>query len=239
MSANNKIWNNAGCIVVAIFLFVGIIFTTIGVGVTMSGQNFRKTAKETEGTIVDFKRSSSDDSPTVYVKYNANGRDYVSTISYYSSSMKYGDKLTIYYQTSNPLSIQYPDGDKIATLIFTPLGILFILISIFLIVRSRISKSRDKTLLQHGDQLITTISEVVKNTSLEMNGRNPYVVHSVYKAPDGTVHEFKSRNLWCKRSELPDEGTVPVYVSGLNYDKYMMDTDNIKPADNQQENPNS
>lgn len=239
MSTKNKSRNKIGCIVVALFLFVETIFTIISLGLIISGQNFRKTAKETQGTIVDFKRTSSDDSPTVYLKYNADGRDYVSTINYYSSSIKYGDKLTIYYQPANPLSIQTSDGDKFIMMIFLPIGILFILFGIFLIIRNISSKSRDKYLLQHGDRLITTISEVVKNTGLEVNSRNPYVVYSVYKAPDGTVHEFKSRNLFCNRNELPDEGTVPVYVEGLNYKKYLMDVDNIKPADNQQESSNT
>lgn len=234
MIKQNKKANFFGWMVGGIFLFIGLLFTIISVGSLLVGQNFRKTAKETQGTIVDFKRTSSDDSPTVYVRYNVDGRDYVNTINYYSSSMHYGDTLTIFYQPANPLSIQCKEGDMFLQFVFMPIGIIFMLVGVFFGVQRHISNLRDKHLLQHGDRLLATISEVVENTSTTMNGRHPYIVHCYYKAPNGAVYDFKSRSLWCKRYELPDAGTVPVYVSGLNYKKYVVDVNNIEPADNQQ-----
>lgn len=75
------------------------------------------------------------------------------------------------------------------------------------------------------------IDDVMLNTSINMNGRNPYVMYCHYKAPDGTVHEFKSRSLWCARYDLPQKGKVPVYVEGLNYKKYVVDVEHAEPEE--------
>lgn len=213
-----------------VFTLIGIIFMTAGILISIYSAKFYETAKPAEATIIDFKRSSSDDSQTVVVRYNAGGRHLVSNLGYYSHSMHMGDRLTIYYQPDNPLNISCKEGDRM-WLLFIPFGFVFFALGTAYFFYKVFSARRNKWLLKHGDRIMAEIGEVTLNTSLNMNGQHPYVLHCYYKAPDGTTYNFDSQSLWRRRHEIPEKGKVPVYVSGRDYKKYVVDVDHAVPQE--------
>lgn len=211
-----------------VFSFIGLIFMLAGILISSHSAKFYETAKPAEATIIDFKRTSSDDSPTVVVQYNAGGKRNVSNLGYYASSMHIGDRLTIYYQPGNPLNISCKEGDNLM-LLFIPMGFIFFTIGAAYFLYKVFSARRKEWLLKHGDRIMAEIGEITLNTSLHMNGQHPYVLHCYYKAPDGTTYDFNSPALWRRRHEIPDKGKVPVYVADRNYKKYVVDVDNAVP----------
>lgn len=215
-----------------VFSLVGVIFMTVGILISIHSTKFYETARPVQATIVDFERSRSGDSDsrTAVVKYNVEGKEYVDNLGYYSSSMRYGDRLTIYYQPGNPLDISCKEGD-ILWLLFLPMGFVFFVIGAgyfsFRIFKAR----RNEWLLKHGERVMAEIGEITLNTSINMNGRHPYVLHCYYKAPDGTTYDFDSPSLWRRRHEIPEKGKVPVYVADRNFKKYVVDVDNAVPEE--------
>lgn len=118
-------------------LFV-LIF--IGIGVLLIALSFfikSCSVKEedrvyTVGVIDNITTSYStfdeDTSHTVYVRYSVDGTERVSTLGYYSSSFRIGQRLNIYYDRSDPGKIGTEGGDRTGRIIMIAVGCGFILI---------------------------------------------------------------------------------------------------------------
>jgi len=66
------------------------------------------------------------------------------------------------------------------------------------------------------------------NSTVSVNGRSPYVLECHYQDPAGTLHVFKSRNLFFDPVEL--EGRqIRVYVDHGDMDHYYVDVESVVP----------
>ena len=116
---------------IKIYPIVPLILFTITLVLLLNTYNKTKNYIESEGTIVDFYKSTYEMSVTdnaVYsispvISYNAEGKEYRFKGNYYSTSMKKGDKIKIMYNKSEPSQATIKSG-----LIFAPIivGILFV-----------------------------------------------------------------------------------------------------------------
>ena len=90
-------------------------------------------------------------------------------------------------------------------------------------------KKETQQLLENGRYILAEICEIVPNYTIRVNRKHPYVIHCKYEAIDGTVHIFKSRNLFFNPESLLKGTSVKVYTDGKNYKKYYVDIDEVLP----------
>ncbi|MGN0156529.1 MAG: hypothetical protein ACI39N_04720 [Lachnospiraceae bacterium] len=110
--------------------------------------------------------------------------------------------------------------------VFLALGILFL----FLEIRKyRISKQ----LLEDGYYVIAEIVTVERNLSVTYGSQgHPYVVKCSYEDSDGTIHIFRSRNLYAYPGQGLEGQLVRVYLNRNNhrsFKDYYVDIDEILP----------
>ncbi|MBE5996731.1 MAG: hypothetical protein E7240_05160 [Lachnospiraceae bacterium] len=87
-----------------------------------------------------------------------------------------------------------------------------------------------KKLIRDGNFVYAQICGIAQNTSVQINGRHPFVVECRYQDPfTGIVHIFKSRDLMFDPSGMILNPNVAVYVNPKNYDSYFVDIDTVLP----------
>ena len=216
--------NLFGIIFPLVFGLVGAIFTVIGIVIYINGKQFFKTALPAEAVISDFK-SGSDDSSTAIVTFRTQeGKELSAPLDYYSSGMKYGDRMTVYYSPQNPLKIKTRGGHLFGSICFAVIGVVFLCI-FFVFIGWKVRAGRKKDYLKRNGTLVQAdITDVYENMQVTMNDRHPFRISCEYKAPDGKVYTFHSGDLWYESHELPHEGKLPVYVDPRDYSRYYVDT---------------
>lgn len=112
---------------------------------------------------------------------------------------------------------------------FGGIGIVFLIIGVILLILMLKKKKDSQQLLDEGRYIIAEICEIVPNYSIRVNGKHPYVIHCKYEALDGTIHIFKSRNLFFNPESMLKGTSVKIYTDGKNYKKYYVDIDEVLP----------
>lgn len=131
----------------ALFSVVGIVMIIVAVVVQLNSNKFFKTAKEAQATIEYIDTYSEYDRTDdrmetrhdVYVSYETEDGDYYSNekLGYYTSSMKEGQAITIYYDPEKPTDIRTKAGIKLLVYVFGGLGCVFAPVGIFLLTRKQ------------------------------------------------------------------------------------------------------
>lgn len=92
-----------------IFGVVGVVMLCIIIGQLIKWNDFKKTALPAEAVITNIEtvvtRDSDGDRTTkhyVDIEYYADGKTYSGPLGYYSSGMREGDTITVYYDPDNP-----------------------------------------------------------------------------------------------------------------------------------------
>ena len=113
--------------------------------------------------------------------------------------------------------------------IFGGIGSVFLILGIiFLIVRIK-KRNKIKELVASENCVYAVITGFSENYNLTVNGRHPYVIECSYTDSNGTMHIFKSRNLFFNPIDIVTDMNVPVYVSPDNYKNYYVDIDAVLP----------
>lgn len=236
-------------IVKKILIIIGSVFFIIGaclVGVWLTQlinhHAFIKNAQKTDAVITDIfsgekeyqKRTKTKhkiyatDGIKVIVSYYVNGREYKSELGYYSSNMKVGDEIAVYYREGSPKTIR--TNVRIDIIIYGCVGIPFLLIgSAFLLICIRKIKSK-KRLLRESSPIYATITGVSIHYSVKVNNIHPYQIDCQYTDPKtNIIHIFHSEGILYDPSTMIQSETVPVYVNPKNYNEYYVDIDAILP----------
>ena len=113
--------------------------------------------------------------------------------------------------------------------IFGGIGSIFLILGIiFLIMRIK-KRNKIKTLITSENCVYAVITGFSQNYNLTVNGHHPYVIECSYTDSNGTMHIFKSRNIFFNPIDIVTDMNVPVYVSPDNYKNYYVDIDAILP----------
>ena len=221
-----------------ITFIIGLIFMCSGIGVIFLGvfvdkknAEFMETAEETEATIVDIVATREYDrmderyetKHTVYVSYEVDGEmyEYVD-LSYYTSSMRIGDTVTVYYDPLNPYNIETGAGMKIIFIAMSILGGIFTVAGLVLMV---CSIKRTTKLKKIGKRYDATVVNIELNTNVSVNRRHPYrVTCRVEDYGAGEAYIYKSKNVYLDLEQYNLE-TVPVYVDPQNPSKFFVDVE--------------
>ena len=115
--------------------------------------------------------------------------------------------------------ISADSGDGIG-LVFFAIGLIFVA----LIVKKN---RKIKWLLENGQVIHGTVTEIVFNTCVNVNGRHPRVVYCSYQDPGtGMIYQFKSRNIYDSITNCIAIGdSIDIYVDPENYAKNYVDVD--------------
>lgn len=223
--SGNKVENLAWII----FTIVGTVF--VAIGIILFGSVFDYTNKiETTGIItrISLSGSSENDSNKVYVSYVAEGNEYESTLSGYSSSFYEGKEIEIYYDKDNPNKIGMKSLDLLF-LIFPGLGLISLIIGVTGISAKARGKKSEKRLKENGELIYADYVETIINTSYSVNGRYPYKIICEWTNPvDSEEYMFKSKNIWSNPEDIIEEKNIkqfPVYIDKNNKKKYLVDID--------------
>ncbi|BAX81276.1 DUF3592 domain-containing protein [Labilibaculum antarcticum] len=219
-----------------LFAGVGIIFLLFGMNGTWDNISFIKKSTETLGTVVDMKVKDKTDSEGVSQTYyypvveytDANGAQHVLNSSMGSGrpECEIGEGIQVLYLPENP-----SDG-KIGTfghmwggmLIVWILAIVFIITGFLIEFFSKRDKRRKKKAERYSATVDAKVSEVIYNTSVEVNGRSPFQIHAQWHDEQSNkIYIFKSKNFWFDPSEFLHD-TIAVKADPANYKKYWMDT---------------
>lgn len=217
-------------IILGLFGFAGLMFLLCTFFAKQQNDRFFETARPAQATIVDFN-TTSDNSRYTIVAFPANGQTYRAKLSFYSSSMRIGEPIEIYYQPGNPLDIQSKTGTAFVFWIFGVLGSLFLLICIIGTVVSVRKNNSKAYLLRNGQAIRADITGVTENVNISFNERHPVVVRCRATLPDGTKTEFKSRNVWRSPEEVSALQSVKVYLDPANPKRYWVDVEGALDAE--------
>lgn len=123
----------------------------------------------------------------------------------------------------------YGQEARMVGIIFTAIGsIFFILGIIFLVLQNRKRKTAQR-LVDEGQFLWAEIVDLVPNFNVSINNRHPYIARARYVDGNGTVHIFKSRNVYEYLDSSILNRQVKVYTEDNEFKKYYMDIERVLP----------
>ena len=219
---------NPTFIVFLVFALVGLGLLIGSVFLFLDNMRFMDAAKETTATITDIytsRDSDGDTSHTVYVKYTVKGNEYEGKLNYYSSGMREGKSVKVFYNPDDPEDFR-GGGSSIASYILAGMGLIFFMIGFISLAVQFKSKARKKRLMSTGSKIMATMTGVAPG-NVTVNGRPCMHVICEYKDErDGTLYIFKSDGIWANVPHITEgQSYVPVYVDYNDYTKYYVDTE--------------
>ena len=214
-----------------IFALAGIGMIIGGIVLLINGYNFRQSADRINANIsrIEYYTDSDGDAHhTVYASYEYKGTAYEDVrLSEYSSTMYEGKDIVLLCDPNNPRHVKTTSGDYVSGGILTGVGVIFAAIGIVPTVLSISKKSKNRKLLREGKVIHGTVESIVLNTSLAINGRNPYIIYcTYYDEYKDTTYRFKSDNLWIDPIPVYNVGDyIDIYVMNDNYENYYVDAE--------------
>lgn len=118
---------------------------------------------------------------------------------------------------------------KITALIFLVIGSIFFVIGLIFLIHQFLKIRKIRRVVEAGNYIYAQVAEFDRNYNISVNGRNPYFVRCRYQDSNGTIHMFRSRNLFYNPETILLETQVRVYVDKDNYKYYYVDIDEILP----------
>lgn len=208
-----------------IFAFVGTIIGVIGTLVWLDTNRLTRDGVRTTGTVVDLVGQRSLAPVVEFMTKTGEPQRYMS--STYSNPPAYdvGERVTLWYDPQNPREVVLDGFSRwllpgIMTLffvIFGGLGYGGLLYHYF--------KKRDTAwLLQNGQTVQATLTDVVWKTSVKLNNASPFVVHCQWLDPaTQQMHVFESDHVWYDPTPYLQNRSLPVLIDPNNPRKYYVD----------------
>lgn len=218
----------------SIFALIGVLLICGGIYMSISNSNFKKNAVETKAKItrIDTSRDSDGDTNhSVSVEFTVDGKHYEGSLNYYTSSMYIGKEETIYYDPNNPNHFKGAGGEFAVYILFAIGAVFFLIGSVVLIVQIKNGK-KQKQVLSYNYIIQANIIGFAIDTTMRVNGRNPYKLEATYINPnDGKMYTYRSESIWADLTPILQQmqiTTIPVYVNPNNYAEYVVDISSLK-----------
>ncbi|WKB82449.1 DUF3592 domain-containing protein [Cellulophaga lytica] len=221
---------------------VKYVFTVIGIGMLVgaffafqSTNSFLQNATETQGIVIQMLESSSSSSSDNSITYkplveftdkNGDQFQFTSTISSNPPSYSINEKVDVLYNADTPNKAKIKGFFSLWGLstILGGIGLIFTLIGVGIIASGLKKKKLHNYLKQHGTKIESDFQNVTLNTSLAVNGRNPFVVVSQWLNPKTSeLHIFTSDNIWFDPTDFIKTEKINVLIDRDNPKKYVVD----------------
>jgi hypothetical protein len=216
-----------------VFLPVGLLFAGIGGWTFASDQKLAKTAIPAQGKVIELVRKRNSDGDVTYrpiVEFlDANGTRHEFTGQVGSSPPRHstGETVQILYPPSEP-GRAIIDGfmDRyFLPMMFGGLGTIFALVGGGILFAYFRRKKIIAALRQNGLPIQAKFLETYRDTSVAVNGRNPYRLLCEATHPaTGEVQEFKSEAIWRNPfDKFKDGDKIRVLVDPVQPKNYFVD----------------
>lgn len=217
-------------IILGIFAVIGLLMLMGGSYFYLSGYSQEKSGIVVTGQIIDLSVHRSDDGASYcpVVKYTDGQEEYVMESSYCSSGYRnaQGDNIDVIYQPGNPDNavIHSFGGLYGGAVILLGMGAVFALVGTLPLIIMYLRSKSGQRLLREGMPVKARFSEVILNTTININGRSPFqIVAQMHDTAANTVKLYYSHNIAFDPSPFINQEFVTVYVDKKNPDKYYMD----------------
>lgn len=206
-------------IVFCVFALVGLLLFFIGYWGSENNAAFFDAAEKTQGifTKVDAYHEQS------AILYRAGRQTFQPRLSLYSSAMRQGAEVTVYYEKEHPENFR-TEYHNLPFFILRIIGGSFLGVAAVTLLALLCAGSRRRRLMNNGLRVTLPIESVRENRHMRINGRHPYRLFCVYEDPHSGRHwEMKSRNLPKDPSPLLVRQEVDVYLDPKNPGNYVVD----------------
>ncbi|HBU8232482.1 DUF3592 domain-containing protein [Morganella morganii] len=217
-------------IILGVFAVIGLLMLMGGSYFYLSGYSQEKSGIVVTGQIIDLSVHRSDDGASYcpVVKYTDGQEEYVMESSYCSSGYHNapGDDIDVIYQPGNPDNavIHSFGGLYGGAVILLGMGAVFALAGTLPLIIMYLRSKSGQRLLREGMPVKARFSEVILNTTININGRSPFqIVAQMHDTAANTVKLYYSHNIAFDPSPFINQEFVTVYVDTKNPDKYYMD----------------
>lgn len=212
---------------------IGFVFACCSIYYTVFDINRNKNAIKTDATVK--KVQFVNENYLLDITYEVDNKDYDNTIMYDGDSITINDKVSIKYNSKNPLDIITTNHAK-EIIIFTPLAIIFITGSVIYTLNQKRKANRIAKLKQNGNLIYADIEGIfVNNAAKKRKGKLPYHIKAIYTNPETqTTLTYLSQDYYEDLLMLTSSKTitkVPVYINKKNASDYYMDLVYILPED--------
>lgn len=213
-------------------------FTMVGLGMLVGSffiyqntQVFLKNALTTEGLVIELVASRSSDSttyrPVIEFKTQDGSRiEFISSTGSNPPSYSKGEAVEVLYQESFPEQAKVNGFFSLwgGSIILGGMGSVFFLVGISIILFGVLKGKKIEYLRKNGIPIKAKLQSVEINSSLEVNGRNPYQICVQWKNPaTSELHIFNSDNIWFDPTEHMDNDEITVLIEKNNPKKYHVD----------------
>lgn len=213
-----------------VFGLIGLVFLMIAIGFAAEQAVYERGAEKTQAQIVDIVYDGSGDYWPI-VAYTVDGVEYEQRLNGYSSTMRVGDPVTIWYQTENPQNCRW-DGMAIFPLVFGIMGGAFLLATLIVSLVSRKRSGQEEELRTYGTLVNADIATVETRRNIQANGKHPHVVVLKWDDPQsGETLLLRSDLLWKDPRPMIKERALtqlPVYIDPYQKKRYFVLTDGLE-----------
>lgn len=220
------------------------IFFLAGLGMLIGGfvrtqhtRQFIANAVTAQGTVVEniLKTSTDSDGRSSWAYYPhvryriEDGRDldFISSTGASPPSYRVGQPVVVLYDPQDPAHASINSFGSLwgISLLLMGLGVFFTGPAIGFAIWKRASDRKSAWLEANGRRIVAEFTRVELNTSLQVNGRNPYRIQCQWlDLSRNEVHIFHSGNLWFDPTQFVQQKTLIVLMDPDNPHRYEVDT---------------
>lgn len=217
---------------------IAYLFLAIGLGMfgaaiywASNTQAFVERAAVAPGKVIDLEGSRSGSSTNYYpvVKFKTKSgqeRTFRSSSGSRPPSYHVGESVEVVYDETEPSDARIRSFFSLwgGPAIVGGLGIVFFAIGAGILYGRRYLAARAEDLRRRGTPVQADYQSVERNTSLAINGRNPWRIVAQWKNPStDELHLFHSQNLWFDPTTHINTKQITVYLDRKNPKRYFMD----------------
>jgi len=214
-----------------LFSFIGLAMLVGSFFVYQNASDFLNGAVKADGVVVDLVASRSSDSTTYaprirFKTIEGSMIEFVSSTSSNPPSYSRGEQVTVLYSSAQPDKAKIDGFFSVwgGAVILAVLGGVFFIIGFGIIIFGVFKQRKQDYLLRRGTRVSTKFQVVSRNTSFEVNGKNPYVISSQWLNPrTKQLHIFESDNIWFDPEGHISVDKIMVYIEPDDPSKYYMD----------------
>lgn len=210
----------------AIAVVIGVVLLFKGITSISTYNTFKNNNEKIQALVTDSNSTSKYTAVSFFVE----SKEYKTVVSEYSSDIKTGDEIEIFYNKENPSEVMLKGQSNNAVIYFVvSIAMLFAGLSV---VIHNASNTGNKTDVKKSGKLINAeLLEIVCDTKVKANGQHPYYIKCKWKnALNGKEYVFKSEPLWYNPNEQFKKSgltQIPVYIIPSNPKQYYVDMESV------------
>ncbi|HKS29886.1 MAG TPA: DUF3592 domain-containing protein [Pyrinomonadaceae bacterium] len=231
-------------VVPGLFSIIGLGLLVASVFVYLNTRNFINASAKAQGTVIAHAQGRSSDGDVTYAPVisfrTESGQtvEFKSGTSSTSASPPVGQQVEVLYNPQRPEEAEINSFSSLWALniILAGLGAGFFIVGtiVFMVFRrasvdsekaARLRPQQDERLRREGRKLMTKLDAVIRDSSVEVNGRSPYkIITQWHDERTNSVRVFESDPIWFNPEEFIKSERIAVYVEPEDIEMYVMDT---------------